>query len=139
MKMPEEIFVDSSAWIALANMNDLHHTKAASAYPDVLKNYKGLVTSNMVVAETYVVLRRELGYKSAMEFLDRINASPRILKTWSNENIETEAEKMLSMYSDQGFSYTDAVSFVIMKRRKIKKSFSFDRHFVTAGFTNIQQ
>jgi hypothetical protein len=122
MKMPEEIFVDSSAWIALANINDAHHAEAAGAYPDILKNCKRLATSNLVIAETYVVLQRELGHPSAVEFLNRINASPRILKSWSNDSIETEAEQLLLKYSDQDFSYTDAVSFVIMKRRKIKRA-----------------
>ena len=137
MKMPEEIFVDSSAWIALANGNDSHHKEAASAYPGILKNYKHLTTSNLVVAETYVVLLRELGHDVAIEFLERIKASPRIRKIWSNENIEMEAERILSKYCDQDFSYTDAVSFAIMNRCEINKSFSFDRHFVIAGFANL--
>jgi uncharacterized protein len=139
MKMPEEIFVDSSAWIALANSNDSHHGEAAYAYSNLLKNCRRLVTSNLVIAETYIVLLRELGHSAAMNFLERSKASPRILKVWSNENIETDAEQMLSKYSDQDFSYTNATSFVVMKRRKIKKAFSFDQHFVTAGFTNVQR
>ena len=69
-------------------------------------------------------------------FLERIKASPRILKIYSNEEIETEAEGILAKYSDQDFSYTDAVSFVIMKRQKIRKAFCFDKHFVTAGFVS---
>ena len=137
MKMPEEIFVDSSAWIALANANDSHHHEAASAYTGILKNYKHLAISNLVVAETYIVLLRELGHNVAIEFLKRIKASPRILKIWSNENIEMEAEQILSKYSDQDFSYTDAVSFAIMNGRRIKRAFSFDRHFVVAGFANL--
>jgi predicted nucleic acid-binding protein len=137
MKMPEEIFVDSSAWIALVNGNDYRHKEAASAYPGILKNYKRVTTSNLVVAETYVVLLKELGHNVAIEFLKRIRASPRILKIWSNENIEMEAEQILSKYYDQDFSYTDAVSFAIMNRRKIKKAFSVDRHFVIAGFANL--
>jgi uncharacterized protein len=137
MKMPEEIFVDSSAWIALANGNDSHHKVAASAYPGILENYKKLTTSNMVVAETYVVLLKELGHDIAIEFLERIKASPRIMKIWSNEIIEMEAEQILSRYCDQDFSYTDAVSFAVMHRLKIKKAFSFDRHFLITGFTNL--
>jgi predicted nucleic acid-binding protein len=38
---------------------------------------------------------------------------------------------------DQDFSYTDAVSFVVMKQYGITEAFSFDKHFVTAGFTLI--
>jgi hypothetical protein len=96
-----------------------------------------LVTSNLILAETYIILLKELRHKAAIEFLERIKASPRILKIYSNENIEAEAEEILAKYTDQDFSYTDAVSFVIMKRQKIRKAFCFDKHFVTAGFTNI--
>ncbi len=135
--MLEDLFVDSSAWIALTDKDDLHHKEAASSYPSFLKNYKTLVTSDLVIAETYIILLKELGHKAAIEFLERIKASPRILKICSNESIETEAEGILEKYKDQDFSYADAVSFVIMKRQKIKKAFCFDQHFVVAGFTNV--
>ena len=135
--MIEDIFVDSSAWVALANIDDLHHKEAASSYPSMFRNHKTLVTSNLVIAETYIVLLKELGHKAAIEFLERVKASPRILKMCSNENIETEAEWILEKFMDQDFSYADAVSFVIMKRQKIRKAFCFDKHFVTAGFTNV--
>jgi len=135
--MLDDVFVDTSAWVALADRDDSHHKEAASSYPSIFKNHKTLVTSNLVVAETYIVLLKELGHKAAIEFLERIKGSPRISKIYSNENIETEAEGILARYMDQDFSYADAVSFVIMKRQKIRKAFCFDNHFVTAGFTNI--
>jgi predicted nucleic acid-binding protein len=135
--MLDDIFVDTSAWIALADKDDSYHIEAASSYPSIFKNHKTLVTSNLVIAETYIILLKELRYKTAIEFLERIKASPRILKIYSNENIETEAEGILVKYVDQDFSYADAVSFVIMKRQKIRKAFCFDKHFVTVGFTNI--
>jgi predicted nucleic acid-binding protein len=135
--MLDDIFVDTSAWIALADKDDSHHIEAASSYPSIFKNHKTLVTSNLVIAETYIILLKELRHKTAIEFLERVKASPRILKIYSNENIETEAEGILVKYVDQDFSYADAVSFVIMKRQKIRKAFCFDKHFVTVGFTNI--
>lgn len=135
--MLEDIFVDTSAWVALADKDDSLHRDAASSYPSIFKNHKNLVTSNLIVAETYIILLKELRHKAAIEFLERIKASPRILKICSNENIEAEAEGILEKYNDQDFSYTDAVSFVIMKRQKIRKAFCFDKHFVTAGFMNV--
>ena len=135
--MLEDIFVDTSAWVALADKGDSLHRDAATSYPSIFKNHKNLVTSNLIVAETYIIFLKEMRYKVAIEFLERINASPRILKIYSNENIEAEAEKILAKYTDQDFSYTDAVSFVIMKRQKIRKAFCFDKHFVTAGFINV--
>ena len=135
--MLDDVFVDTSAWVALADKDDSHHKEAASSYPSIFKNHKTLVTSNLVIAETYIVLLKELRHKAAIEFLERIKGSPRILKIYSNENIETEAEGILAKYMDQDFSYTDAVSFVIMKSQKIRKAFCFDKHFTIAGFTNI--
>ena len=135
--MLDEVFVDTSAWVALADKDDSRHKDAASSYPSIFKNHKTLVTSNLVIAETYIILLKELGHNAAIEFLERIKASPRISRTYSNENIETEAEEVLAKYLDQDFSYADAVSFVIMKRQRIRKAFCFDRHFQTAGFITI--
>ena len=135
--MLDDLFVDTSAWVALADKDDSHHKDAASTYPSILKNHKHLVTSNLIIAETYIILLRELRHKAAIEFLERMKASPKILTIYSNQNIETEAEGILVKYSDQDYSYTDAVSFVIMKRQKIRKALCFDKHFVTAGFTTI--
>jgi predicted nucleic acid-binding protein len=134
---PENIFVDTSAWVALADKDDTHHKEAASIYPLLLKNKNILITSNLIVAESYVLILNELGHQASLNFLGRLKASPRILRVYSNENIEADAQEILSKFVDQDFSYTDAVSFVMMKRQKIKKAFSFDKHFVIAGFVNV--
>ncbi len=95
------------------------------------------MTSNLVIAETYIIILNELGHKAAIEFLEKINASPRILIIHSTSEIEADAVIILKKYADQDFSYTDAVSFAIMKRQRIKKAFCFDKHFLTAGFENV--
>lgn len=133
----ENIFVDTGAWVALADKDDAYHKKAATAYPSILKTHRSLITSNLVIAEAYVLILNELGRKAALTFLEGIKASPRILKIYSNEEIEADAEKILIKYEDQDFSYTDAVSFAVMERLKITKAFCFDKHFLTAGFENI--
>jgi len=135
--LPESIFVDTGAWVALADRDDVHHLKAASIYPTLLKTQKRLMTSNLVIAESYILILKELGHQAAIHYLEGIKTSPRILKIYSNEDLESEAEELLIKYSDQDFSYADAVSFAIMKREKIKKVFSFDGHFLTAGFINV--
>ena len=135
--LPESIFVDTGAWVALADRDDVHHSKAASIYPTLLKTEKRLMTSNLVIAESYIIILNELGHQAAIHYLQGIKSSPRIQKIYSNEDLESEAEDLLIRYSDQNFSYADAVSFTIMKREKIRKAFSFDSHFLTAGFINV--
>ncbi len=133
----QNIFVDTGAWFALADKDDAYHKKAASVYPSLLKTHRSLITSNLVIAESYVLILKELGHKAALDFLAGIKASPRILKIHSDEEIEADAEGILIKYADHDFSYTDAVSFAIMERQKTVKAFCFDKHFVTAGFEKI--
>lgn len=133
----ESIFVDTGAWVALADEDDSHHADAASIFPSLLKTHRNLITSNLVIAESYILILKGLGHSAAITFLDRINSSPRIIRIHSTSDIEIEAEKILSKYRDQDFSYTDAVSFALMKIHRMKKSYSFDRHFQTMGFARL--
>jgi predicted nucleic acid-binding protein len=38
------------------------------------------------------------------------------------------------IFGDQAVSFTDALSFAVMRRMRIERAFSFDRHFALAGF-----
>jgi len=131
------VFVDTSAWFALADRSDQHHAHAVSIFPGLLSSYRYLKTTNLVVAETYILIRRALGYQPAIKFLESIAASPRVVKIYSDSVVEEAAEGILRQYKDQDFSYTDAVSFAVMKQHKIVQAFSFDKHFTTAGFSLI--
>ena len=65
---PEDIFVDTGAWVALADKDDAHHKEAVSVFPTLLKASRALVTSNLVVAEAYILLLNELGHPAALIF-----------------------------------------------------------------------
>jgi len=132
-----ELFVDAGAWIALADADDQHHQLAAQAYPDLLRRYRRLVTTNLAIAEAYIVIRRALGHTAAMAFLDGLSASPRIEKVYSDPMLEAEAERILRQHADQDFSYVDAVSFALMHHRGLTDAFAFDQHFATAGFVCV--
>jgi len=143
--MAREIFVDAGAWIALSNDKDTYHQAAKAIYPRLLKEYRKVLTTNLVVAEAYVNLRMTLGHRPAVSFLDSLRQSPRIQKVYSTPDLEQEAEKILRQYADQActersernFSFTDAVSFALMRQRGIGEAFAFDRHFATAGFVLV--
>ena len=44
---------------------------------------------------------------------------------------------ILKEKSDQDFSFTDCMSFIVMEMLKINKVFSFDRHFDQYGFIRL--
>jgi predicted nucleic acid-binding protein len=132
--MAREIFVDAGAWIAVVNQRDDFHAEASAFYGHLLRERRPLVTTNLVIAEAYAMIRRHSGHRAAMQFLDSMRQSSRLTKVYSDASLEAEAEKLLRHHADQDFSLTDAVSFAVMQQRGITEAFGFDRHFATVGF-----
>ena len=132
--MPRRVFVDTGAWLALANASDSLHAVAVAAYPHILQTDTRLVTTNLVIGEAYNLIRRRLGHTPAMRFLQSLRVSPRLDKYYSTAEWEMAAEALLERYADQNFSFVDAVSFAMMHSEEIIEAFAFDKHFATAGF-----
>ncbi len=135
--MSREVFVDTSAWIAISDAGDKYHSSATTAYAALLKERRLLVTTNLVIAETYILIRRRGRHAQAVRWLQSVNSSPRLRKVWSNASLEAQAEEVLVKHADQDYSYTDAVSFVVMREEGIEEAFTFDRHFGTMEFRVI--
>ena len=49
--------------------------------------------------------------------------------------LDAAMSEWLERFGDQRFSLTDAVTFALMRRERIKTAFAFDQDFRTAGFT----
>jgi predicted nucleic acid-binding protein len=132
-----EVFVDASAWIALSDVGDKYHHAAKGALQQLVDDGRIFVTTNLVIAEAYIVVRRTGGHAQAMRLLGSLRGSPRLAKVHSDAGLESVAEDILEKYVDQGFSLADAVSFAVMRERGIAQAFTFDRHFVTMGFEQL--
>lgn len=131
--MASEVFIDAGAWYALVDKDDMCHKTAAALYPTLLST-RVLVTTNLVVAEVHVLIRRRLGYIQSERFLENVSNSPRIDVVYATRELESAAKDILRNYADQPFSYADAVSFACMRARGIQEAFAFDKHFAIAGF-----
>lgn len=132
------MFVDSGAWFAVADPGDRWHLSALRRLQRLVSERKQLLTTNHVVSETYTLMRVRLGPVPAQEFLIRSRASAFVTRLFVAESWEQEAEQFLLQYTDQDFSYVDAVSFVTMRRLGVQEAFAYDHHFATAGFTLLQ-
>jgi len=130
----DKLFVDTGAWLAVLDPADQYHPAARSFYRLSIVQGGQFVTTNLVVAETYALIRWRAGHGVAIRFLDLLGASNRLLRVWSTPELEQEAEGILAQFGDQDFSYVDAVSFAAMRAHGLSAAFAFDRHFETAGF-----
>lgn len=130
------IFVDTSFWVALRNRSDQRHGLASQLLP--VHGDTGLTTSNHVVGETWTFLRRRAGHRSAVEFLEALERSPRIRVTPIEPPQEQEAWRWLRRHDEREYSFVDATSFALMRRLKIRTVLAFDGDFSAAGFTELR-
>ena len=132
--MSREVFVDASAWIAVSDRRDKDYLAASAEYTRLIGERHKFVTTNLVIAEAYILIRRTGGHASAIRLLGSLRGSPRLVKVYSDARLESLAEAILEGHADQDFSFTDAVSFVVMQERGIPEAFTFDNHFASMGF-----
>jgi uncharacterized protein len=94
-----------------------------------------LITTNLVIHETFMLLARKISRKAAITFLDEIYHADNVQVFHSDQAIEKGVYATIRKYTDQDFSVADCVSFTIMKREGLKRAFAFDKHFKTMRFT----
>jgi len=133
------IFVDTGAWVAIADKNDQHAKRASQQYTNLILKKGNLVTSDLILVETYNLLSQTIGAKATILFGNILN-SIHFLKIESITKIDWDrAWKILEKYDDKRFSFTDCTSFALMERLKVRTAFSFDVHFIQYGFTKIPE
>jgi len=131
------VFIDTGAWIAIADSNDQYSNEASQLYTGLILKRTQLVTSDLVLVETYNLLLKTIGNKATVNFSAKLKAIP-FLKVLSITQHDWErAWKILEKYSDKDFSFTDCTSFALMERLKIRTAFTFDSHFIQYGFIKI--
>ncbi len=134
MKDSGMIYIDTGAFLARHLSKDQYHLQAKTFWNLIRKQNEKCVTSNFVLDETFTLLGRRAGYSFAAQRAKNIYASESIDVLRPTREDELEAIGFFEKYSDHQLSFTDCISFVLMKSKKIKRVFTFDHHFQLAGF-----
>lgn len=124
------ILVDTSALYALLDADDRWHSAARSAFEAIKRSREEPLLTNFLVAECHALLLSRLGGDLARRWL--------LTNVWPVERAtgtdEERAVEILRRYDEKTFSYTDAVSFAVMERLRIRRAVAFDPHFRQYGF-----
>jgi predicted nucleic acid-binding protein len=131
---PARLFVDSGAWIALRSRRDQHHVEADRLFREALSRRIPLVTTNLVVAEAHRLTLFRAGVLPALRALERMDASASLVILFASEEDHAEARRWLERLAPRPMTYTDAVSFAVMKRHRCGHVLGFDQNFAAAGF-----
>ncbi len=132
-----QILVDTSAWSAIADLNDIDH-ELAILYQDEVAERCRLVVTNYILDELYTLMLMNQGYQDTVAFkneLDLMIQTGVLEEVWVTEDTAKEAWNVFEKFNvDKEWSFTDCVSYVVMKQREIVEVFTFDHHFEQMGF-----
>lgn len=128
------IFIDTGAFIARFIQDDAYHEKANLFWEKLHREKYKLYTSNFVVDETITLLARKISVVYSLEKADLIYHGSGIEILRPDASTELQAIAWMSKFKDQVISFTDCISFALMKAHKLKHYFGFDKHFHIAGF-----
>jgi uncharacterized protein len=128
-------FADTSFWYAYQERRDVRHEMARAI---ARRGVGRVVTTNHVVGETWTLLRRRAGHTQAVGFLDRVARLPDVETVHVDEEVEDEAWRWLRSRSERQYSFVDATSFAVMRRRRIREALAFDGDFNAAGFVEVR-
>ncbi len=128
-------FADTSFWFALAERRDRHHDDARAL---VRAGVGRVCVSNHVVGETWTLLRRRAGHWAAVGFVDRLAQLPDVQVVHVDAATEEDAWRWLRRHDEREYSFVDATSFAVMRRRRIREALAFDGDFNAAGFVEVR-
>ncbi len=128
------VFVDTSAILALLNPLDESHAAARRAFEKLQAREAALLTSSFVLVETYALLARRLGLDAVAAF--RRDLAPLLEVVWIGSDLHEGGLDLLLERRVRDLSLVDAVSFLVMRQRRLDEVFAFDRHFRDEGFTS---
>jgi uncharacterized protein len=128
-------FVDTSFWVAYRFRRDDHHDEAVALWAE---RDAALVTSSLVVGETWTFLRRRVGHAEAVGFLDNVAATTRVSVARVEAAVEDAAWLWLRRHDERDYSFVDATSFELMRRSRITEALAFDGDFAAAGFVELR-
>lgn len=135
--MAAELFVDTSAWYPAVVRSHPDHAEVARAMEERVKRGVRVVTTNLVVAESQALLLHRAGRPAALTFVQLVRQPPILVVAATPELEDDAVASWLAKYGDQDFSFADAVSFAVMKERKIREALTLDAHFAAAGFAMV--
>jgi len=127
----KDIFIDTSAFIALRLYDDINHKRAQKFLETIKEKRLRLHTTNFILDEVYTYFCKV--HNIAVEMAELIRNNPLITLHRISVEDEERAWEILKAFHDKTFSYTDATSFALMERLGLNKVFAFDEHFKQYG------
>jgi uncharacterized protein len=128
------MLLDTSGLLCLHNRAEPFHAQARTLY----RAARVRLTHSYVLAEFVALANaRRLPRVAARTFVVDLVENPDIETVWIDETLHREAMALLLARQDKTYSLCDAVSFVLMRQRRLAEALTTDHHFEQEGFQRL--
>lgn len=135
--MANEIFIDSSGFFAMLVESEDQHVKARNVLEEARRRKRCFVTTDYVLDETVTLLVARRLPQLVPPLFDAIEASRACRIEWTDAERFHEVRRFVLKHSDQTWSFTDCLSFLVMKQFRLRDALTRDKHFQQAGLVSL--
>lgn len=129
-----ETFVDTSGFYALLLRADRWHDRAAAIMARAAAEHGRFVTTDYVLDESATLLKAR-GHGHLLEpFFRSVETSAALHVEWTTPARFGEARAFCLRHADKAWSFTDCLSFAVMRAQGLERALTSDVHFAQAGF-----
>ena len=132
-----QVFVDTAAWIALLNLDDVWHKEAQKLRLELVNKNYVFITTDFILLEVGDALCSPMWKKNTADFLQNVYQLRATRVIPLNQNLFQAGLSLDKTRLDKDWGLTDCISFVVMQREGILEAFTCDKHFEQAGFIRL--
>jgi predicted nucleic acid-binding protein len=133
----EPLFIDTGGFYALVAAKSPAHQNAVAIMEESRRTRRRAVTTDYILDETATLLRARGLTKQLAEFFRLSEVTQALSIEWMTPDRCASARHFMLKHLDQEFSFTDCVSFVVMKELRLMDALATDAHFRIAGFNPL--
>ena len=129
-------FADTGALYAVLVSSDENHAQARS-WLTANRGAERLVTTDYVLDELLTLLRLRGEFERSTAAAGAFFAGSLAEIHWVDRADVGRAAEVFDGFKDKQWSFTDCVSYAVIKRFEIKRAFAFDEHFRQFGTVEV--
>lgn len=135
--MARDVFLDTSGLYALLVAEDDRHASAVEWMHNAEKRSCRFVTTDYVVSETATLLQARGHLPQAARLFEVVFSSRACRVVWMDADRFGRIRNQFLKSLDRGWSFTDCLSFDVMREVHLREALAKDAHFREAGFTAL--
>jgi predicted nucleic acid-binding protein len=134
-----KVFLDTSYLLALERTNDQNHQAAQTHWQQVVTTAPTFITTSYIFDEVVTYFNSRNYHAKAVQVGNYLLLSPSVQFVHVDETLLYLGWAYFQQHQDKRYSLTDSISFIVMQQYEIQVAYTFDHHFIQAGFQKEPQ